>query len=245
MVNEALVEELLAARANGTLVVPPSQRGALSWDEAYALGDALAARREAAGERPAGYKIGFTNTVIWEANGLDAPLYAPIYRETIGGVHEAEIAHLVAPRIEPELVFCFSDGKIAWYALGFEIVQCHYADWRFAPTDALADFGLHAQLLIGERRTFAPGIEAALGSFDVELLCDEIVVERGNASHVLGSPIMAFLWLQKQLHDRGTPLANDAIVTTGTLTAAPHIKRGERWTARVSGIDLPDLTVGF
>jgi 2-oxo-3-hexenedioate decarboxylase len=242
----ALATDLLAARASGSLLPPPSAHGApLDWAAAYALGDELAERRIAAGERLAGYKIGFTNSRIWAANGLDAPLFAPIYHETIGGSHEATLAGLVAPRIEPELVFGVADGKLAWYALGFELVQCHYPEWSFAPTDAIADFGLHAQLVVGERRAWEPGIETRLGTFDLDLLCDEVVVERGNAADVLGSPILAFLWLQKALHDRGTPLAEHAIVTTGTITAAPFVHAGERWTARATGIDLPDITVGF
>jgi 2-oxo-3-hexenedioate decarboxylase len=237
---------MLDARSSRAVIDPPSGRGAaLAWSDAYALGEVLAERRVAGGERLAGYKIGFTNTVVWTAQGLNAPLYAPVYRETVIGPHEVDIATMVAPRIEPELVFCVADGKIAWYALGFEFVQCHYPEWRFAPSDALADFGLHARLVVGERRTFTPGVESALGTFGIELLCDEVVVERGNAADVLGSPILALLWLQKQLHDRGIPLPDDAIVATGTLTAAPFVQVGQRWTARVSGIDLPDLTVGL
>ncbi len=240
-----LVDRMLEARASGTRVVPPSLQGTpLSWNDAYAIAERLRERRVAAGEHHAGYKLGFTNMVVWTANGLNAPLYAPIFRETIVELDQVHVGDMVAPRIEPELVFALSQGQIAWYALGFELVQCHYADWQFAPTDALVDFGLHAQLVVGERRAFAPGIETALASFDVDLLCDARVVERGNAADVLGGPLRALLWLQEKLRDRGAPLADDAIVTTGSLTAAPFVGAGQCWTARVrGGIDLPDLTL--
>ncbi len=74
---------------------------------------------------------------------------------------------MTSPRIEPEIVFKlkrpFAGGDAAaaleaveWLALGFEVIDCVYADWKFQPADFLAAYGLHAGLVVGEPRPVAP-----------------------------------------------------------------------------------------
>ena len=71
------------------------------------------------------------------------------------------LAPFVQPRIEPEVVFGLSapvpvDGDaravlacVDWIAPGFEIVQSHFPDWKFAAADCTAAFGLHGALVVG------------------------------------------------------------------------------------------------
>ena len=37
-------------------------------------------------------------------------------------------------------------ASVEWLALGFEIVDSVFADWKFQPADFVAAFGLHAAL---------------------------------------------------------------------------------------------------
>ena len=37
-----------------------------------------------------------------------------------------------------------------WIALGFEIIDCVFPDWKFQPADFVASRGLHAALIVGE-----------------------------------------------------------------------------------------------
>jgi 2-oxo-3-hexenedioate decarboxylase len=41
------------------------------------------------------------------------------------------------------------------------------------------------------------------------------------------------------------PLGAGEVISTGTLTLAPPIKPGERWTTRVKGIPLEEIAVRF
>ena len=40
-------------------------------------------RRKARGEKPVGWKIGFTNSAIWADQGLNAPIWGPMYDATV------------------------------------------------------------------------------------------------------------------------------------------------------------------
>jgi 2-keto-4-pentenoate hydratase len=66
--------------------------------------------RMARGERPSGWKIGFTNRTIWDEYGVHAPIWGPMYDSTLQqlppgpGPFPVDLRGLVEPRIEPEIV---------------------------------------------------------------------------------------------------------------------------------------------
>lgn len=174
-------------------------------------------------------KIGFTNTAVWDALGLADPICAPMYEGTVREVRDGviDIAAFVAPAIEPEVVVGIGEHGIAWWALGFEVVQCHYHDWQMTPADAIADYGLHAVLIVGERLLIADrGDPAAIPAFDVELLRNGDVYERGSTSAVLGGPLRAleraFAINREFGSDAPAPQPGE-VVTTGSLTSAPRV----------------------
>ena len=101
--------------------------------------------------------FGFTNQSIWPELGLSEPIWAPIYDSTVqfqdGETAQHSLVGAVGPRIEVEVVVklaALAPVAIEWAALGYEIVQCHFPDWEFNCADAVADFGLHRGLLVGE-----------------------------------------------------------------------------------------------
>ena len=66
------------------------------------------------------------------------------------------------PRLEPEIAFKLKAplpagvddparmlDAIEWVAPSFEIVDCHFADWKFQSADSAADFALHWRLIVG------------------------------------------------------------------------------------------------
>jgi len=69
-----------------------------------------------------------------------------------------------APRIEPEIVFSWKKpittvgldaatvlaDHVEWIALGFEIIDCPFPDWKFQPADFVASMGLHRALIVGD-----------------------------------------------------------------------------------------------
>jgi hypothetical protein len=133
----------------------------------YRTAARLAARRAAAGGRPVGRKIGFTNTAIWDEYGVHAPIWGPVWDNTVrlSGPAPFDLSGLAEPRIEPEIVLRLAStpepgldatalaGCVEAVALGFEVVQSPYPDWRFAAADAVAQgLGPHGPGLDPGRR---------------------------------------------------------------------------------------------
>ena len=240
----------------------------LSLDAAYQRQLEVRALRLARGERPRGFKIGFTNRGIWPRYQVFAPIWGTVYESTLQlceGQGEVALAGTCEPRLEPEAVFGLRATppaeltiqslfeSIEWVAPGFEVVQSHRTDWRFASaSDPVADGSLHARLLVGRRvavRDLAAngeGLEALLAAAEVELLQGERNIERGRGAAVLDGPLHALLHFAQEL--RRCPGAPDLqpgdVVTTGTWTDAWPVAPGERWQARFSA-PLSDLAVRF
>ena len=80
----AIAARLLAAHDAAGLTELPSQRDApFDLPAAFAVADTLRALRIARGERPLGYKIGFTNRGIWQRYGVHAPIWGPVWSSTV------------------------------------------------------------------------------------------------------------------------------------------------------------------
>ena len=243
MTKADLAADLEAARRGRFTIT--SRRGtgdAVSLDDAYELGQDLERERALACWRPAGWKLGFTNQALWSKLGLDRPIRARIYDETLcaGDLNSAD---LVQPRIEPEIVVGFgadvrqmSDtdviaAAVEWVAAGLEVVQCHFDRWEMTPAEAVADAGVHAALAIGPRTRVDADVVRSLGAATCQVLLDGVVTATGSGTDVLGGPLDALRWLLKGLPDG---LRAGEIVTTGTLTQAMPLQPGQRWEHRLS-----------
>jgi 2-keto-4-pentenoate hydratase len=269
----ALAGELSAAYASRrTDVIPPSSRDA-SFDltAAYAVESELARRRHADGHQTVGRKVGFANKAVWRALKLETLVWASMYDDTVryatGGAATLVVDSMCSPKIEPEIVFCLGQaGKpgrvgqlgvdaaevladVEWLALGFEIIDCTYADWKFQPQDFVASFGLHAALIVGERvrvtPDLIPGLVDQLATFTVQLARNGEVVATGSGRNALRSPALSLGELAAALARRSgaEPLRVGELVSTGTLTESQPIAVGETWTAAVDGLPLPALTL--
>jgi 2-keto-4-pentenoate hydratase len=223
--------------------------------------------RIARGERPLGYKIGFTNRGIWQRYGVFGPIWGPVWDTTTervdSGATSVSLARFVAPRLEPEIMFGFARTPAAgmslpelaacieWVAHGFEIVDTHFVDWRFAAADTVADFALHGRLFVGPRLTiarFGPGgcdAADALAALSVTLVADGRVVEEGRADIVLDGPLHALrLWVDAMAaQPQRWPIVAGDIVTTGTITDAAPLVAGVRWQTRLSDPRLAPMTL--
>jgi 2-oxo-3-hexenedioate decarboxylase len=260
----AVARRVLAALDGRRQIASLERAGELpSLAAAYRVASAVRRARAARGERPVGRKIGFTNTRMWDEHGVRAPIWSTVYDTTLmplAGEPPFDLAAVVEPRIEPEIVFGLARapepgmdeaallGCVAFVAHGFEIVQSLYPGWRFTAADTVAAFGLHGALLVGPKSPVTPGTAAAwrasLSAFTVTLLRDGVVADEGSAAEVLGGgPLTALRHLVEILAEDsdGPPLAAGEIVSTGTLTRALPMAPGETWTSRLSGLPLPDL----
>jgi 2-oxo-3-hexenedioate decarboxylase len=262
----SIADDLLAAY-EGASTLPPitESRPELDVDGAHDVLAELGARRRAAGWIPVGRKIGFTNRTIWAADGVDAPMWAHVWDRTVvdepGGQVAVDLTPFVQPRIEPEVVFglrgpvpvtddpCEVLAAVEWMAPGFEIVQCHYPDWRFTLPDCTASFALHARLVVGRRvvidQSDRKRLAAVLASFEATLTRDGLVIDRGVGSNVLGSPALALAHLAEVLDRRPEwpALTAGELITTGTITDAAPLEPGHTWTSSYGELGLEGLTI--
>lgn len=265
MDTAALADEMLAALDGACLIEPPSARaGGLTLAQAFEVGEALRQRRIARGDQPCGYKIGFTNRTIWPRYGVFAPIWAPVWRSTVtmldGVEADVSLAGLAQPRLEPEIVFGFARpphagmneselmGCLAWVAHGFEIVHTHFADWRFAAADTVADFALHGRLLVGPRVPVArfARLGEELAALQLTLSRDGVDLDTGRGANVLDGPLCALaLWLDAMAqHSPQWRVRAGDVVTTGTITDAWPMAPGQVWRSRLDHAALHGLTLG-
>lgn len=248
-------ETLLHHIDHGTLW-PDAALASIPEDVALAYQTALQVRklREARGEVPKGFKIGFTNRSIWERYQVFEPIWGTVWNTTLAFVNEAneckvDVSKMCQPRLEPELVFlmrCTPPAilslqslyeSIDWMASGFEVVQSHSENWKFKVADTITDSGLHAKLVVGkpvQLKEFAKNgnqLHALLSDMSLELLQSGISIEKGAASNVLNSPLNALVHFMKAL--RSCPGAPDVqagdVITTGTWTDAWPLEKGQHW----------------
>jgi 2-oxo-3-hexenedioate decarboxylase len=263
----ALADELEKAYATKTVLPVPlsSREVALDLPTAYAIEAELTRRRRASGHTTVGRKVGFANKAMWRVLKLDTLVWAHLYDHTViraGQSASLSLGRMVSPKIEPEIVFKLRRpvdtsnldaaavlSSVDWLALGFEIVDSVFADWKFQPADFVAAFGLHAALVVGEPRPIAPddipALVEQLARFKVRLSRDGETVAEGSGRNSLRSPALCLGELAAAIANRHgeEPLAAGELVSSGTLTEAPLIAPGQTWTASLEGIDLSDLTL--
>jgi 2-oxo-3-hexenedioate decarboxylase len=263
----AVAAEALALLGSGGQTVPFSRRFAgFGLEEAYAAVARVRALREAAGERPLGRKIGFTNWHIWATYGIDAPIWNYVYDSTVTEADSGEgastgriaLGAMTEPLVEPEVMFHLAAAPSAamspaalldcidWVAPAFEVVFSVFPEWDMAAADATAGFGMHGALLVGGRLDATgdkAALLAALSGFTVTLSGDDGTRHEGKAANVLGGPLLALQQLLADIarYPASAPLQAGEIVTTGTLTLPAPARPGGVWTARFEGIGLTPL----
>ncbi len=231
---------------------------------AYRVAERVTTRRIARGERPVGWKIGFTNRTIWDEYQVHAPIWAPMYDTTVSEAEPGtpvfvDVGRLVEPRLEPEIALRLSRvpepgmraadliSCIDGVAHGFELVQSLYPGWKFAAADTVAAFALHGRFVHGPfAEVSADGSWAArLEDFSVRLFRDGVQVDHGHAHAVLGGPLHALAALVEGLAAAPFPpgLRAGDIITTGTVTRAFPALSGETWRSEIEGLPLPGMTL--
>lgn len=263
-----IARELLQAHDHARLIASIATRDPdFDLDAAYRVAAELMQLRRSRGSRPVGRKIGFTNRSIWALYGVDAPMWAHVYDDTVSyakdGKAEVSLAGTVSPRMEPEILFKLRTPvpvgcrdaeqllrSVEWYAHSVEIVHSHF-DWKFKLADATADWACHARLVIGEpqaiREQSIPALARALPGIRVALWKSGVKQIEGIGANVLDSPVYALAFLADLLAEQAfmQPLASGEVVSTGTITDALPVKPGETWSTEINGLPLQNLTITY
>jgi 2-oxo-3-hexenedioate decarboxylase len=264
--TRAAASEVFRLWRSGRQIEPFSaRRPSPTLEDAYATALLIRRMREAAGERPIGRKLAFTNRTLWQRYNVKAPGWGYVYDTTCHDLSEFaarafSLAGFQEPRIEPEIVIGLESAPqpgmsqqqmlqcIGWMAHGFEIVHSVFPGWRFAGPDPIIGFGLHAALFIGPRHQIGTfGWREALASFEVTLAREGTRVAAGKGRDVLGSPLAALCDFNDSLGPEETrpTLAAGEFVSTGTITDAFPVRAGETWSTAFTGLPLPGATLSF
>jgi 2-keto-4-pentenoate hydratase len=266
--SETARELTAAYRSRQVLPAPLSSRDpAFDLSAAYAVEAELVRFRRADGHAPVGRKVGYANKAVWRALKLETLVWAHMYDDTVrfaaDNTSSLDIGHLYSPKIEPEIVFKMRSpvafagdagdvlGAVEWIALGFEIIDCPFADWKFQPSDFVAAYGLHAALIVGEPQpidaAMIPALVDQLAQFKVRLLKNGEAVADGSGKNSLRSPALCVGELAAAIVRRmpQEPLAAAELVSSGTLTESQPVMAGQTWTAVADGIELPQLTLSI
>jgi 2-keto-4-pentenoate hydratase len=267
--------QLLEARAAGRQLSPLSASAPLSIADGYDIAKSILDIRIAQGEKPLGRKIGFANRKLGPSDGLreqeGIPTWSTTFDTTVRYADDnmgvQSLRGAVQPRIQSEIVFKLGKTPdpnasmegladcIEWMAHGFEIVTCPYPDWRFEIADAIAAFGLHGALLIGEPKLVSAAsrhhLAEVLADSSVSLSCREDGVyslrTAGFGSDVMGSPMYALKRLHRllQTQPQFAPLSAGEIISTGAWAEAYPLAPGQIWTSAFSGVSLPGMSISF
>lgn len=261
--DEYAARILAAADAGRSLAPLTSGDPAFGLDDAARVALAVARRRIDRGERPMGWKIGFTNRTIWDEYGVHAPIWGRMYHTTVAPIPEGPVSlgRLAEPRIEPEIVLRIGRtpepgmaagdlmGCVDGVAHGFEIVQSLFPAWRFRAADTVAAFALHGALWHGPFVEVGPSDaerwRADLERFSIVLSRDGAEVDRGHAADVLDGPLHALAHAVRGLAQAPWSMRIEAgdLVTTGTVTRAFPVAPGQRWTTRVEGLGVAGIAL--
>ena len=260
MVLSNTAQQLLASYDEVSQVAPDQIPPDLTIEEAAAIVDEIRQARQDRGEKPVGYKIGFTNRTIWARYGVHHPIWGPVYDTTLTMLDGSDAGtvnptRFTEPRLEPEIVVCLRHSPenasvevvadaVAWVAHGFEIVQSVYAGWQFTGAQSFAAQALHGALIVGPRVDAA---DLAQGRPLAEVLSGLRLslykngagepVDQGRGADVLDGPIQALAHLVQAKLEQGERLATGSIITTGTITDAQVLSPGDHWQSRLDNID--------
>ena len=264
--TNAVAQELIDAYAAGDLLPETlSSREGFDLATAYAVEAELSRQRRASGRTIVGRKVAFANRAAWGKLEIDTVAWAPMYDDTVQQAKDPEcidVPFTYAPKLEPEIVFKLKaaiDGDptdpvavlraVEWLSLGYEIVDCPFADWQFQPPDLVAAFGFHAALVLGAPTAVTSAnitaLAGQLAQFKLKLFKNDTLVEEGGGRNVLGNPALALGELAAAIRRSpwAEPLMPGELVSTGSLTTPMLIAPGEAWRAEPDGLDVAPLVM--
>jgi 2-keto-4-pentenoate hydratase len=236
----AFADELHAAERDRKQIAAFSSRATLTPEDAYAIQLANVARRQAAGEKVVGKKIGLTALAMQKMLGVDQPDFGHLFENMrIEDGAECKIGELIQPRVEAEIGIILGrslrgpgltdlDVLNATAALvpTLEIVDSRIENWKIKFVDTVADNGSSARFVVGTKRTPPVGIDTRTVGTVFEKNGE--LVGTGAGAAVLGAnPFRAVAWLANTLAGAGLELNAGDVIMPGALCAMVPVLPGD------------------
>lgn len=225
------------------------QRGLLSaeyasatMDDAYAIQNAFVARKQAAGRRTIGWKIGLTSRAMQQQLNIETPdsgvLLDDMAFET-GATIPAN--RFIAPRIEAEIAFVMKaplQGNVTreqvlaatdYVTPALEILDTRILRVEAGKTrtiiDTISDNAANAGIVTGPAR-HSPGLDLRWVGAIVSR--DGVVEETGLGAGVLNDPVIGIVWLAARMGQYGQRIEPGQIILSGSFIRAMECPTGCR-----------------
>ncbi|SOY60041.1 4-oxalocrotonate decarboxylase [Cupriavidus taiwanensis] len=216
----------------------------MDWDDAYAIQDAIRARKQARGTRIAGLKMGLTSFAKMRQMGVSDPVYGFLtdYGACMDGA-AIDTGTLIHPKVEAEIAFvlkaplkgpgCHIGDVLAatdFVVPAVEVIDSRYENFRFDLKSVIADNTSSARFVVGGTHRGAEGLD--LKNLGVVLEKNGEVVATAAGAAVLGHPANSVAMLANMLGARGRELPAGTFIMTGGVTEAIAVAAGDCITVR-------------
>lgn len=216
---------------------------------AYAIQNINTNRRQSAGERLIGRKVGLTSIAVQKQLGVDTPDFGMLFASMAVGHGEViSNTRLLQPKIEAEIAFVLQRDltheshtvadiiSATAYALpALEVVGSRIENWDIRLADTVADNASSSLFVLGSR----PVKLSKLDLIDCNMVMTTgqgEAVSTGVGSACLGNPINAAIWLANMMVKMGSPLKAGDVLMTGALGPMVAVKPGDIFNAHIDGL---------
>lgn len=258
--------QLIQARQKAEYLPSLFSRYPLAVGDAYEIARKIGEIRTAEGENIVGRKFDYLVDVSPENHQkTPLPYWSWLYDSTVHFMENSEgnfsLGNMLAPCIETEIVFRLGRlppedagiqelaSCIEWMAHGLEITDYPFQASSRNLVDAIAAFGMHGALLVGEPKIVSEGSRKSLYAVSkcasISLSSNDVIRTAGFGSETYSNPLQGLLALHRLLKKTPDfpPLQVGDIIATGSWTRPLPVQPGEVWQTAVSGLPLSGLTV--
>lgn len=239
-----LARMLHTARLTRSPIAQPPA-GQLDIGTAYAVQAQGIAQRIAEGERPTGFKMGFTSRAKMAQMGVHemiVGLLTDAMQVADGGALERSRA--IHPRVEPEIALLLKRdladiphagllvSAVEAAAPALEVIDSRYAGFRFALPDVIADNTSAFGYAIGPWQNVPDGIE----NLGIALRFDGRDRQLGSSAAILGNPWRALEAAWQLVRRHSLRNAPGCVLLAGAATAAEPLPAHGCVEAEVQGL---------
>lgn len=244
---EALAAALDSAARDVRAIAPLTGTAPLDVPTAYAVQRAVIERRTRRGERIAGVKMGFTSRAKMIQMGVDDVIWG-VLTDVMLAESTVDAGRLIHPRIEPEIAFLIGrevrssaevESAVAGVAVGFEILDSRYRDFRFTLPDVIADNASAARFGFG---TWHPPRDLSNTGLLMEI--DGRPVQTGSSAAILGDPVRSLRAAARLALGAGIALEPGWVVLAGAATAAVPLPKDAHVRVTGAGLGSVEVTTG-
>lgn len=221
----------------------------ISIDDAYRISLRLLERRQGAGERLIGKKIGVTSRVVMEMLGVHQPDFGFLTDAMLveNGARVSLDGRLIQPRAEAEIAFRLKknlkgpgideaaviDATASIHPC-FEIVDSRIEDWKIRIEDTVADNASCGIFVVGD--AMARPEDFDFETCGVVVWKNDEIISTGAGAAALGSPLTAVAWLANTLGGYGITLSAGDIILSGSLVPLEPARPGDRFRLKIAGL---------